>query len=206
MRSILRRRKRIYPQPMRRLAGVFSADLTQAPIRIAGRRCSRARLVLPQGDSHRSGGSLAPGGSVWRRRSSCCDHEIMPSKPNAKFPRIIVQYCRQRLASAPPREAARLENYLLACFSAAQRPPMITKGWDWRQIASSCEIDADLLGAGKDAVPPILLALKREIDREPHRSRAKAPAAPSRDVSTAGRQPLSKGRPPATQSQEDQPR
>ncbi|MDB5404695.1 MAG: hypothetical protein JWQ55_6713, partial [Rhodopila sp.] len=101
----------------------------------------------------------------------------MPSKPNAKFPRIIVQYCRQRLASAPPREAARLENYLLACFSAAQRPPMITKGWDWRQIASSCEIDADLLGAGKDAVPPILLALKREIDREPHRSRAKAPAA-----------------------------
>jgi hypothetical protein len=46
----------------------------------------------------------------------------MPSKPNAKFPRIIVQYCRQRLASAlPPRETARLESYLLTCFSAGKQ-------------------------------------------------------------------------------------
>jgi hypothetical protein len=91
-------------------------------------------------------------------------------RPYAQFPRIISDYCRQRIAPVfPPREAARIEKYLLTSFFTGERPPEAPNGWAWIPIAAGCDIDIDLLRAGKNAVIPILVALKKEIDRAPYR-------------------------------------
>ncbi|NUB04618.1 hypothetical protein FW320_00200 [Azospirillum sp. Vi22] len=94
----------------------------------------------------------------------------MVCRPDTRFPRVIAQYCRQRVAAVfPPRQVERFEEYLLGCFKAGTRPPMSSAGWAWSKIATECGIDPEHLRAKKDSVEPLLFALNREIERAPHR-------------------------------------
>ncbi|WP_431858700.1 hypothetical protein [Azospirillum sp.] len=112
----------------------------------------------------------------------------MSAKPNVRFPRIITQFCRQRLTTAfPPREAGRLEAYLSECFVKGRRPPKAPRGWAWSEIAAQCGIDPEQLRDKKDAVEPILSALQRELERAPERKQ-ETPISPLRRL---GRRPRS---------------
>ncbi|PWC79301.1 hypothetical protein TSH64_06795 [Azospirillum sp. TSH64] len=111
----------------------------------------------------------------------------MPNRPNARFPRIIAQFCRQRAAAVfPPREVERLEEYLVDCFRSGKRPPMASTGWAWTEIATKCGIEPEHLRAKKDCVAPLLLALKRELERAPYREAPK-PISSSQPTTAAGR-------------------
>lgn len=96
----------------------------------------------------------------------------MYPKPNPRFPRIITSFCRQRLAGLlPPREVERVEGYLIDCFRRGTMPPGRGGGWAWSEIASACTIDEDHLAAAKDALRPLLTALRKELKRAPRRGR-----------------------------------
>jgi hypothetical protein len=94
----------------------------------------------------------------------------MSAKPNPRFPRIVAQFCRQRLAqSFPPQEVLRIEAYLTACFASGSLPPSSGTGWAWKALAAHCDIDVEQMRAARDELCPILFALKKEIERAPSR-------------------------------------
>src|ERR1700742_2898260 len=111
----------------------------------------------------------------------------MLPKPNPRFPRIITEYLRIRLAPLfPPREVARIDDYLQACFKHGVTPLRAGQGWSWVGIGRECGIEPDTLKAQRRAVEPILLALLREIERAPDRS---SPTAKRRRPAGVGEQP-----------------
>ncbi|MFN3574483.1 MAG: hypothetical protein ACK4TR_13235 [Phenylobacterium sp.] len=117
--------------------------------------------------------TLAKGG---RCRPLSLAFSAMSNKPNPRFPRIISDYVRQRLATKfPPREAARLEHHLQICFQQAMLPQKSGRGWAWRALARSCDLDPESLLAERRHVEPLLLALEREIARAPKPAAPRAP-------------------------------
>jgi hypothetical protein len=103
----------------------------------------------------------------------------MPEISHSKLlSRKISDFCRLRLDPIlPPRESARIRNFLLGLIAQSQVPPRKLQGYDWDEIAFRCDLDIEALRIARTAIEPALDA----IVRNRRKSSKPSPAPESRD-------------------------